>query len=170
MYLVLEIVNMSKIQPHEDKAPLHALLPEAAPQGMRGGPRHASAKRYLLPLLLVGLALIINVLAVYAPEETEGMAEFNQVVSEMSVDELVDAAVNLAARGDLRYAEGYQYFDDVDVLAEALVDYREAWRLITRQDYPGGMEDAVIVDSPECRTLHSRLKQRIAQLVKDLEP
>ena len=161
---------MPKIQPHEDKGPLHALLPEATPQGPRGGPRHASTKRYLLPLLLVGLALIINVLAIYAPEDTEGMAEFNQVVSEMSPNQLVDAAVNLAARGDLRYTEGYEYLDDVDILAEALVDYRVAWRLITGKDYPQGSDGPVIVDSPECRTLHSMLKQRIAQLVKDLEP
>lgn len=160
----------TEIEPRDEQRSLADLLPQRDPGPVPPLPRRMPWKRYLLPLLLVMLAVLINVLAVFTRETDEAIPDADVPVAELSDDERVEAADSLARRGDARWTEGYEWINDYDVLRDALTDYKEAWRLITKSDYPAGAnEGALVIDSLQCRSLHSHLKHRIGVLLEDLE-
>ena len=146
------------------------LLPHRAPEAMPTVRTPMTWKRYLLPLLLVSLALLINVLAWYEPREEAPLLDAEKPVGELTLAERLKAASSLIEWGDQLYDEGYSWLDNEDQLGRALENYREAWRLLTQTEYPEGQDaSALLVDSVQCRTMHAHMRQRMALLTADLE-
>ncbi len=161
---------MKEPRPRDTETSVAEVLPRRPEAPATAGRAPYAWKRYLFPLTLVSLALIVNLLALYAPEEGRAPAEFDKPVSELSTEELVAAAEGLVEKGDALYAQGYEGFDDTDLLRLAENDYREAWRLLTAMEYPEGADGRrLVLDSVKCRRLHGHVQQRLETLLADLE-
>ncbi len=155
---------MNEIQPRDPNTAVGEALPQRAPEPTPA-PAAGGAKRYLAPLLLASIALVINLLAFLTPDPAAPTPEAAMVQTEMSAEDKIKAAEQLKAAGDQFYEEGYAWLNDYDSLQAAHASYTKAWGLITNQEYPaGGREEDLIVDSIQCSILQSHLRIRLQTL------
>ncbi|MBI2425711.1 MAG: hypothetical protein HYV27_22990 [Candidatus Hydrogenedentes bacterium] len=164
---------MGAIEPLKSPGPIGQHLPQRNPEPPPPASQPHSWKRYLLPVLLVAMALTINVLAYLTPPKEAAIPAQQETVATMDIQAKVDAAQALRERADKNYDDGgaiTNYLKWKDFWTAARNDYEEAWRLITNVDYPAGFDDKyLIVQSVQCRTLHKHLKDRLDTIQAKLE-
>ncbi len=125
-------------------------------------------RMYLPAIVLVSMALLINVMAWFAPYTVPSAAS-GRKVEEMSVTDRIREAESFVELGDAAYEAGTGLWNDTDALQSAVIHYRQAWRLITDQEFPSGQERAaLLVDSPQLNAMQEHLKGRFTALTEAL--
>lgn len=164
---------MGSIEIPQSTPPVGAHLPGRAPEPVHVPPQLHPWKRYLLPVLLVAMALIINVLAFFTPPKESAIPSQNEAVVDLTVQKKVDAAEALAQRADANFNEGNRMVNLMnwkDLWEQARNGYEEAWELITGVKYPAGFDDKyLIVESVQCRSLHRHLKSRLQKIHEKMD-
>lgn len=156
---------MNDIQPRDPNNAVGEVLPQRPPEPAPAPHVDHGLKRYLAPLLLVSIAMVINVLAYVAPDPAAPTPEATIERTEMSVAQKIKNAEQLKAHGDQFYEEGYSWLNDYDALQSAHAAYLEAWELITGKKYPeGGSKRDLIADTTQCRVLQDHLRIRLTTL------
>ena len=156
---------MHDIQPRDSDTAVGEVLPQRPPEPTPEPHVDHGVKRYLAPLLLVSIAMVINVLAFMAPDPAAPTPEATIERKEMSVEQKIKNAEQLKAHGDQFYEEGYSWLNDYDALQSAHAAYLEAWELITNKKYPdGSSKPDLIADTTQCRVLQDHLRIRINTL------
>lgn len=117
---------------------------------------------YLPSLLLVSMALLINAMAFIAPNVAPTAAT-GKLVEEMTVADRIREAETFVTLGDAAYGDGSgMFFNDDDALHSAQINYRQAWRLITDQEFPAGQQRSdLLVDSAALNAIQEHLKVRL---------
>jgi hypothetical protein len=156
---------MNEIQTRDPETNVGEVLPHRSAEPTPAPHVDNGLKRYLAPLLLVSIAMVINVLAYLAPDPAAPTPEATMVEAEMSAESKIKAAEQLKAHGDQFYEEGYSWMNDYDALQSAHASYTKAWELITGHKYPmGDTESSLIVDSVQCSILQEHLRIRLNTL------
>ncbi len=156
---------MNEIQPQDPNRAVGDVLPQRAAEPAPAPHSGQGVTRYLAPLLLAAIALVINVFAYLAPDPEAPTPEATMVKETMSVEDKIKAAEQLRTHGDQLYEEGYSWLNDNDKLKSAHASYTRAWELITGKNYPlGGGEGSLIVDSIQCSILQDHLRNRLLTL------
>ncbi len=156
---------MNEIQPQDPNRAVGDVLPQRAAEPAPAPHSGQGVTRYLAPLLLAAIALVINVFAYLAPDPEAPTPEATMVKESMSVEDKIKAAEQLRTHGDQLYEEGYSWLNDNDKLKSAHASYTRAWELITGKNYPlGGGEGSLIVDSIQCSILQDHLRNRLLTL------
>ncbi len=156
---------MNEIQPRDPQTAVGDVLPQRPSEPAPATHADSGVKRYLAPLLLAAIALVINIFAFLAPDPAAPTPEATMVKHEMSVEDKIKAAEQLRTHGDQLYEEGYSWINDNDKLQGAYASYTKAWELITGQKYPlGNTDKSLIVDSIQCGILQDHLHVRLTTL------
>lgn len=156
---------MNELQPRDPTTAVGDALPPrpAIPEPQR--PTSGGGRRYLAPLLLAAIALVINVFAYLEPDPAAPTPEATIARQAMTVDDKIKAAEQLKAHGDQLYEEGYSWWNDYDKLRSAHAAYTKAWSLITDKTYPDGDTEAdLIADTVQCGILQQHLRIRLTTL------
>jgi hypothetical protein len=156
---------MHDIEPRDSNTAVGEVLPQRPAESPPVQHVEPGIKRYLAPLLLVSIAMVINVLAFLAPDPAAPTPEATIERTAMSVEQKIKNAEQLKAHGDQFYEEGYSWLNDYDALRSAQSAYLEAWELITGEKYPGGKSKTdLIADTTQCRVLQDHLRIRLGTL------
>lgn len=155
-------------KPKEAGSSIANLLPHR-PVEEAVAPTRQSWKRYLLPLLLVSMAVLLNLLALLKPPDLTVIPQSDQPVAEMTVEDKVRVAAGLIQRADVNYTEGFSGWNDEDQLRMAYGDYAEAWQLLTGLTWPmGRTSNDLILDTVQSRSLRAHLAYRLQELDEEL--
>lgn len=156
---------MNEIEARDHGGAVGEVLPQRPPEPAPVSHVDHGVKRYLAPLLLVSIAMVINVLAYIAPDPTAPTPEATIEKNAMSVDQKIKAAEQLKSHGDQLYEEGYSWVNDYDALNGAHAAYGKSWELLTGQKYPmGGSEKSLIANTIQCSILIDHLRIRLKTL------
>ena len=150
------------------------VFPRGVPPDVGPPPPAAESRRYILPLFLLGLVVIILAFSAITASDPAAERELTHVETpELSAERRLAEARKLIAEGDRLWEEGYRGWNDPTTLAESANQYREAWYLLTekRWNRVNHQMNAGVTptrDSSEARILTEKVKSRLVQLEETL--